>query len=158
MHHSSHPLMNTYTTGLVVWNVFLIWHVVNEIPSRSVPAAMLLSCIPTVHSSCLQRDSSVHSGQPLSTTVSWRIHWHWSPTSTHHPSVHFHSQLELRAIVLLKHSKMKLSPSWEAASRSAAQEFCQHFMESENSITMFTIDHHWSLSWARWIQSTPPNL
>jgi len=43
---------------------------------------------------------------------------------------------------------MEHSPSWEA-SHSATQ-----ISGTWRFITVFTSAHHWSLSWARWIQST----
>jgi hypothetical protein len=49
-----------------------------------------------------------------------------------------------------------LSPSWEAASRSATQEF-PTFYGTRMFITVFTRALHWSLSWARSIQSIPPH-
>jgi len=32
------------------------------------------------------------------------------------------------------------------------------FYETRRFITVFTTARHWSLSWARWIQSTPSHL
>jgi len=54
---------------------------------------------------------------------------------------------------------MKQSPSSEANSHSANQEINSFRFPSsygtQRFITVFTSVHHWSLSWARWIQSTP---
>jgi hypothetical protein len=52
--------------------------------------------------------------------------------------------------IALIHSLMELSLSWEAANCAATQE--------PPSITMFTRDCHWSLSWAGSIQSIPFHL
>jgi hypothetical protein len=49
---------------------------------------------------------------------------------------------------------MKQSP-WEADGHSAGQKILCLFMEPTNFITVFTRAFHWSLSWTRWIQSTP---
>jgi hypothetical protein len=49
-------------------------------------------------------------------------------------------------------NSMELSPSWEAASRTANQEF-PNIYGTRRFITVFTNALHWSLSWARWIQS-----
>jgi hypothetical protein len=49
---------------------------------------------------------------------------------------------------------MKRSIPWEASSCSASQEISQSFMD----MTVHYLVHksrRWSLSWARWIQSTP---
>jgi hypothetical protein len=50
---------------------------------------------------------------------------------------------------------MELSPSWEPASRSVSQELPPKYFRSRSFITVFRRDRHWSLSWARWIQSIP---
>jgi hypothetical protein len=52
---------------------------------------------------------------------------------------------------------MKQSPSWEAKSHSASQEILQ-FYGTLRFITAFTTARYWSLSWVRWIQSTPSNF
>jgi hypothetical protein len=52
---------------------------------------------------------------------------------------------------------MEPSPSWETASRSAAQEFPITFKEPEGSLPCTTGALHWSLSWARSIQSISPH-
>jgi hypothetical protein len=49
---------------------------------------------------------------------------------------------------------MELSPSWEATSCSAVQKFCRTW----SFIGMFTKAHHWSQSWAKWIQSITSHL
>jgi hypothetical protein len=48
-----------------------------------------------------------------------------------------------------------LSPSWEAANCAATQELPSILKETQRFITVFTIALHWSLSWARSIQSIP---
>jgi hypothetical protein len=49
---------------------------------------------------------------------------------------------------------MELSPSWEAANCAATKNF-PAFYGTWRFITMFTRALHWSLSWARSIQSIP---
>ena len=44
-------------------------------------------------------------------------------------------------------------PFWEAGSSSSTQS-CHVFYINQRFITEVTTDHHWSLSWAIWIQST----
>jgi hypothetical protein len=51
---------------------------------------------------------------------------------------------------------MEQSP-WEDGSHSASQEIPPPFYGNRRFITVFTTARHWSLSWAKWIQSTPPN-
>jgi hypothetical protein len=48
---------------------------------------------------------------------------------------------------------MKLSPSWEAASRSATQMFSPTFYGTRMSITVFKTARHFSLSWVKLIHS-----
>jgi hypothetical protein len=50
----------------------------------------------------------------------------------------------------LTHSMVQ-SPYWKADSRSANREILRLYV-TRSFITIFTTDHHWSLSWARWIQ------
>jgi hypothetical protein len=50
---------------------------------------------------------------------------------------------------------MEQSPSWEATSLSASQDSDSG---TRGFTTVFTTAHHLSLSWARWIQSTPSHL
>jgi hypothetical protein len=50
---------------------------------------------------------------------------------------------------------MGLSTSWKAASRSATKKFFK-FYWARSFNTIFTGDLYWSLSLARWIQSTQP--
>jgi hypothetical protein len=50
---------------------------------------------------------------------------------------------------------MELSPSWEAA--SCATQTLPNSLRTRRFITVFTIPIHWSLSWARSIQSIPPH-
>jgi hypothetical protein len=54
---------------------------------------------------------------------------------------------------------VEMGPSREAASCAATKNF-PAFYGSRRFITVFTRALHWSLSWARWIQSIPlrPNL
>jgi hypothetical protein len=55
---------------------------------------------------------------------------------------------------ILKPTKsIQQRPSWEANSHSASQEFTA-FYWSRRFISVFTRARHWSLSWARWIQSS----
>jgi hypothetical protein len=49
---------------------------------------------------------------------------------------------------------MEQSPSWEADSHSANQELTA-FSGVRMFVIVFTRSHHWSLSWARWIQYKP---
>jgi len=49
---------------------------------------------------------------------------------------------------------MEQSPSWEANSRLASQEL-PAFHGTWRFITVFTRAYHWSLFWARIMQSTP---
>jgi hypothetical protein len=49
---------------------------------------------------------------------------------------------------------MDQSPSWEANSHSTSQEIFPAFYGTQRFITVFTTCLQWSLSWARWIQST----
>ena len=51
---------------------------------------------------------------------------------------------------------MEQSPSWEANSFSASQEF-PHILWKPRLITEFMIARHLSVSWATFIQSMPPN-
>jgi hypothetical protein len=51
---------------------------------------------------------------------------------------------------------MEPNPSWEAASRSATEEFF-NILWNQKLITVFTKTRHWSLSWTRWIQSILPH-
>jgi hypothetical protein len=51
---------------------------------------------------------------------------------------------------------MELSPSWEAACCAATQEF-RNIFGTRRFITVFTRALHWSLPWARSIQSMPPH-
>jgi hypothetical protein len=51
---------------------------------------------------------------------------------------------------------MEPSPSREAASRSASQEFPKYY-GTRGFTTVFTGARHWSLSWAWWIQSIQSN-
>jgi hypothetical protein len=51
---------------------------------------------------------------------------------------------------------MELSPSWEAAGHADTQEF-PNVLWNGRFITVFTGALHWSLSWARWIQSILPH-
>jgi hypothetical protein len=51
-----------------------------------------------------------------------------------------------------KLTRWSWSPFWEANSCSATQEIHNILW-----ITVFTRARHWYLSWARWIQSTPPS-
>jgi hypothetical protein len=57
----------------------------------------------------------------------------------------------------LTHSLMELSPSWEAANCAATQELPSIY-QTRRFITVFTRALHWSLSWARSIQSIPSIL
>jgi len=51
---------------------------------------------------------------------------------------------------------MEQSPFWESESHLAQSRNSPPFMEPEGSfIIVFTMARHWSLSWARCIQSTP---
>jgi hypothetical protein len=52
---------------------------------------------------------------------------------------------------------MKLNPSWEAANRVATQEF-SCILWNPKLITVLTRALHWSLFWARSIQSIPSHL
>jgi hypothetical protein len=61
------------------------------------------------------------------------------------------------AIWYVSCSLMELSPSWEAANCAATQEL-PAFYGTWRFITVFTRPHHWSLSWARSIQSIPDHL
>jgi hypothetical protein len=56
--------------------------------------------------------------------------------------------------VLLSHSVMELSPSWEAANCAAIHEL-PSILWNRSFITVFTRTLHWSLSLARSIQSIP---
>jgi hypothetical protein len=48
---------------------------------------------------------------------------------------------------------MEQNPSWEANSYTASQEI-SHILWNRKFIIVFTRGHHWSLSWARFNQST----
>jgi hypothetical protein len=65
-------------------------------------------------------------------------------------------RLYIHKIVTITNSTLQ-SPSWEANSRSAAQEITA-FYGNWRFITVFTKACHWSLSWARWILSTPSHF
>jgi len=51
---------------------------------------------------------------------------------------------------------MQDSPSWKANSHSATQQI-HRFYGTLTFITLFIRPRYWSLYWARWNQSTPPN-
>jgi hypothetical protein len=53
---------------------------------------------------------------------------------------------------------MKLSPSWEAANCAATQEIIPAIYGTRRFITVLTRALHWSLSWARPIQSILSHL
>jgi hypothetical protein len=62
----------------------------------------------------------------------------------------FETQLIL-FLMILTHSLMELSSSWEVANCAATQAF----YGTRRFITVFTRALHWSISWARSIQSIP---
>jgi glucan phosphoethanolaminetransferase (alkaline phosphatase superfamily) len=47
-----------------------------------------------------------------------------------------------------------LNSCWEANSRLASREITPAFYGTRKFINVFTAARHWSVSWARWIQST----
>jgi hypothetical protein len=62
--------------------------------------------------------------------------------------------LYFRSLYLVTHSFMELSTSWEAASCALSENFPALY-GTLKFITVFTRALHWSLSWARSIQSIP---
>jgi hypothetical protein len=50
---------------------------------------------------------------------------------------------------------MEQNPSWEVTVAKPVKKL-PAFYGTRRSITVFTIAHHWSLSWAIWLQSTTP--
>jgi hypothetical protein len=80
--------------------------------------------------------------QPCSLNTKWMFDVHLSYT-----------KLFVILSCNLHYLSMEKNPSSEATSRSASQEI--RLLWKPKFIAVFTRARHWSLSWAKWIQSTP---
>jgi hypothetical protein len=65
--------------------------------------------------------------------------------------------IRIQILFLKLTNSMVMSPSWEEASCAATQKLLSTFYATHMFITVFTRALHWSLSWARSIQSTSPH-
>jgi hypothetical protein len=154
---------------------FLVFHLRYD-TMFSHPFSMLPPCVFVLCNNVINihLSSNIYLLQFISGSVSPVTHWSWTTYfSGNSPStVSCYCQkfwftpikkvisivlqnfvISVRGDIVLTIS-MEQSPSWDANSHSASQEI-PHFYETRGFVTVFTRARHWSLSWARRIQTTP---